>query len=402
MNGVGTLRSASPRHAVHGVDVWNSPISVSFSLGRGARGGIVKDNFDVAGLATTMGSNAFSHDTPAKRHAEVIDRLLAAGFRIDGRAKMHELAYGVTGINDWSGTPINPRWPDRIPGGSSSGSAAAVADQLVDFALGTDTGGSVRIPAACCGVIGFKPSFGRVSRKGVRPRTTSLDCVGVFGRNVTIVENVMAALDPAFVEAGPDDFKVGVVAVVADANVQQSFTCAIEESGCATRNVELSGLDAAFAAGLTIIGAEMWAEFGLDIDRLELVGDDVRTRLLAASRVTADDVELAEQVRARFRAEVDTLLGSVDVLALPTMPIVAPLLGEVGNADRMLQLTALVRPFNLSGHPAISLPIQTAGGLPAGLQLVGRMSEDARLCAIARKIETRVALPASERAGAQA
>jgi amidase len=123
-------------------------------------------------------------DAPkAARHAVVVQALLDAGCVIVGKTTMHELAYGVTGVNGWSGTPLNPRFPDRVPGGSSSGSAVAVAANLVDFALGTDTGGSIRIPAASCGIVGLKTTFGRVSREGVHPRTSSLDCVGPFARD---------------------------------------------------------------------------------------------------------------------------------------------------------------------------------------------------------------------------
>ncbi len=133
-----------------------------------------------------------------KIHADVVANLLSAGCRIVGKTKMHELAYGMTGINAFEGTPINPRYPDRIPGGSSSGSAAAVAAGLVDFAIGTDTGGSIRQPAICCGVIGFKPTFGRVSRKGALPAQSSLDCIGPFARNLSMIERAMSAIDPTF------------------------------------------------------------------------------------------------------------------------------------------------------------------------------------------------------------
>ena len=152
--------------------------------GGGLRVG-VKDSIDIEGVPTRMACACYADAPPAERHAEVVRALLDAGCRIVGKTNMHELAYGVTGINRWTGTPINPRAPGRVPGGSSSGSAVAVAAGLVDFAVGTDTGGSIRIPAACCGVQGLKPSFGRVSRLGVHPAKSSLDCVGPFARDVS-------------------------------------------------------------------------------------------------------------------------------------------------------------------------------------------------------------------------
>src|SRR5580698_6855331 len=129
----------------------------------------VKDSIDIEGMPTRLACACFADAPPAERHAEVVRALLDAGCRIVGKTNMHELAYGVTGINRWTGTPVNPRAPERVPGGSSSGSAVAVAMQLVDFAVGTDTGGSIRIPSACCGVYGLKPTYGRVSRSGGQP-----------------------------------------------------------------------------------------------------------------------------------------------------------------------------------------------------------------------------------------
>jgi amidase len=158
----------------------------------------VKDSIDIAGFPTRMGSACLAGARPARQHAAVVQALLAAGCRIVGKTNMHELAYGVTGINRCYGTPLNPRAPDRVPGGSSSGSAVAVAAGLVDFALGNDTGGSIRIPAACCGVYGLKPSFGRVNRSGVHPVRSTLDCVGPLARDVTMIERAMTMLDPSF------------------------------------------------------------------------------------------------------------------------------------------------------------------------------------------------------------
>lgn len=170
----------------------------TFSLGGPGPTIAIKDTIDIAGRRTTGASRALADAPPAERHAEVVQRVLDAGWRIVGKANMHELAFGMTGINDYMGTPVNPQDPTRIPGGSSSGSASLVGLGLVDAALGTDTGGSIRGPAACCGVIGLKPTFGRVSRRGVAPVDSTLDCVGPFARDIATLAAAMAAIAPDF------------------------------------------------------------------------------------------------------------------------------------------------------------------------------------------------------------
>ncbi|KAB0648748.1 amidase, partial [Burkholderia territorii] len=152
----------------------------TFTLGGPGPTIAIKDTIDIAGHPTRAASRALADTPPAEQHADVVRLLLDAGWQIAGKANMHELAFGMTGINDYTGTPVNPQDPTRIPGGSSSGSASLVGLGAVDAALGTDTGGSIRGPAACCGVVGMKPTFGRVSRRGVAPAVTTLDCVGPF------------------------------------------------------------------------------------------------------------------------------------------------------------------------------------------------------------------------------
>lgn len=365
-----------------------SALSEIFDLGAGSLVGVVKDNFDIAGLPTVMGSRAFAQAAPANCHAEVVDQLITGGCRILGRAKMHELAFGVSGINAWQGTPFNPNFPDLIPGGSSSGSAAAVANGSVDFAIGTDTGGSIRQPAACCGVIGFKPTFGHVSHKGVHPERSSLDCIGVFARTMTTVEQVAAIIDPDFVPAPlPAITTIGIVSTDADAEVSDAFFEVIARTGLQAKIISLPNMAEAFRAGMTIFSAEMWQAFGAEADRFNEIGEDVAVRLRAAATITLDEVAEAEEVRTRFTAEVDEALDDIAILALPTLPQVPPTLAEAERGQTLLRLTQYVRPFNLSGHPALSLPIITAGGLPAGLQLIGRKHHDAQLCAVARQAE---------------
>ncbi len=362
----------------------------------------VKDTIDIAGLPTRCGSRALADAAPAKAHADVVERLLAAGCRIVGKANLHELAFGVTGLNAYTGTAPNPHFPGRIPGGSSSGSAAAVAAGIADFALGTDTGGSVRTPAACCGVFGLKPTFGRVSRKGVAPAASSLDCVGPFAASAAMLTQAMAIIDPAFQpETLTEAPHLGRIITEAATPVRNAIDEALAASGAALDPVDLSGMAEAYAAGLTIINRENWTALGdlVSSPAGVAIGPDVRNRLLAARETSDDAVEGAEAIRASVTAAIDALLKDRDALVLPTMPDVPPRIEDAGDLRAALVLTRLVRAFNLTGHPALTLPLMTADGLPAGLQIVGRKGDDARLCAIAGWIATR--LPASLRISAK-
>jgi len=357
-----------------------------FALGGdGPRVGI-KDSIDIEGYPTGLGSALFAAAPRATHHAAVVKALLDHGCRLVGKTTMHELAYGVTGINTWAGTPVNPKYPDRVPGGSSSGSAVAVAARLVDFALGTDTGGSIRIPAACCGVYGLKPTYGRVSRDGVHPATSSLDCVGPFARDLRQLEAAMALIDPTYTSLPtPASVHVGVPAVDAAPSIAQAVERALTESGAQQQPLQLTSFGAAFSAGLAIIAFENWATYGHLIDSPSL-GADIRTRLLAARDVSRDAYAAAEVVRTTFRAEVDAALEHVDVIALPTLRDFPLRLTDTKDAKSVLQTTALVRQFNLSGHPALTVPLDPGAPLPVSLQLVGRHGGDAALCAVARHL----------------
>lgn len=345
----------------------------------------IKDCIDVAGETTTAGSRALAGRPPALRDAAVVERLRTAGCTIVGRVTMHELAYGVTGVNGWSGTPINPFYPTLVPGGSSSGSAAAVAAGLVDIAIGTDTGGSVRVPAACCGVIGFKPSFGRLSREGLTPSASSLDCVGPFARSVADIERAMAMLAPDWQDApSPHAPRIAVIATAADDAIA-TMVLAAAQAGAACAAASLPGMEAAQLAGLHIIGRETANAFA-PLLASGLVGRDVHDRLTAAARISDTMLAEAETVRASFTATVDALLGEFDAIALPTLPCSPPTLLAAADPAAAIPMTANCRPFNLSGHPAIALPIGEASGMPVSLQLVGRRGGDEALCALARAI----------------
>jgi amidase len=262
----------------------------------------------------------------------------------------------------------------------------AVAAGLVDFALGTDTGGSIRVPAACCGVYGLKPTFGRISRVGVHPALSTLDCVGPFSRDINMLERAMVLLDASYVRrVDPSAVRIGWLNVDAEPQITAAVMAPLHRAGVTLSRVNLPSFDTAYRAGLTIIAAETWSAFG-HLSASQALKPDVRARLLAAREITATAVNEAELVRSRFRDEVDAALEDVDVIALPTLPSVPPTLNAAGDSRVVLNLTALVRPFNLSGHPALTLPCETPQGLPAGLQLVGPLYADATLCAVARHI----------------
>ena len=361
-----------------------------FLLGGSGKRVAIKDSIDIAGHPTRSGSRAFADAAPAIRNAEVVDAILDAGWQIVGKTNLHELAFGVTGINDWTGTPINPQAPDRVPGGSSSGSAAAVAAGLADIAIGTDTGGSVRVPAACCGIAGLKPTYGRVSRVGAHPAVSSLDCVGPFAANMDDLIAAMQVICPGFrVQNQPSgNVSVGFLDVACDPHLHACLGAAADRAGWRRSNVQLSEFDAAFAAGLTVINFENWAAFG-HLTGKGLIGADVEQRLLAASRTSAADLAQAEKVRVRFSQQVDAALEEFAVLLLPTLPSLPPTLNEARSASKAVAgMTPLVRPFNLSGHPALTIPVELdCGGLKVGLQIVGRKGQDELVCAFGAQLQ---------------
>ena len=365
-----------------------------FLLGGGGKRVAIKDSIDIAGHPTRSGSRAFADAMPATRNAEVVDAILDAGWQIVGKTNMHELAFGVTGINDWTGTPINPQAPDRVPGGSSSGSAAAVAAGLADIAIGTDTGGSVRVPAACCGIAGLKPTYGRVSRVGAHPAVSSLDCVGPFAANMDDLIAAMQVICPGFrVQNLPSsNVSVGFLDVACDPHLHACLGAAADRAGWRRSSVQLSEFDAAFAAGLTVINFENWAAFG-HLTGKGLIGADVEQRLLAASRTSTADLAQAEKVRVRFSQQVDAALEEFAVLLLPTLPSLPPTLNEARSASKAVAgMTPLVRPFNLSGHPALTIPVELdCGGLKVGLQIVGRKGQDELVCAFGAQLQKSMA-----------
>ena len=344
----------------------------------------VKDLFDTAGLKTTYGSAIFADHVPS-RTAESVLLLEAAGYANVGKANLHEFAYGVTSENPHYGRVPNPLAEGRIAGGSSGGSAAALAAGLADAALGSDSAGSIRIPAACCGVVGFKPSFGLVPIDGCFPLAPSFDHAGPMAKDVAECSRMMKALVPGFkpVEAELGDLRVAVAWLdEADPLVRTR----VEEAAAKLPN---SG-----KLSLSVPDRERWgaafrreaveSHAGLYPERAEDYGDDVRRSLEEAFEVTDSEVEAAWRLREHLRDEVAEALEGFDLLLTPTLPCVAPLYGQ-GSRTVLTKLTAL---FNLTGWPALALPCGAAeDGLSASVQLAAPQGHDGLVLAAAAALE---------------
>jgi len=348
----------------------------------------IKDLIDVAGAPTTAGCRVLADVAePAGADAACLAPLRAAGAAIVGKANLHELACGGTGINPHFGTPVNPLDPTRIPGGSSSGSAVAVATGEADVALGTDTAGSIRTPSACCGTVGLKTTWGRVPTEGVWPLAPSLDVVGPMARDVAGVVAGMALLEPGF-GAAPAAAVVGRVRLPGvDPAVDAAVDAALAAAELEVVEVALPGWDAAGQAGWTVMFHEVWRVdhhlYEAGADRL---GADVRDRLEQGRTVPEAAYRAALAHRAVWRDELADAFARVPVLAWPTLGFLAPALDGPPPDTRRTNL-----PVNLAGHPALALPVPTGGPLPASVQLVGPDGNEALLCGTAARIEAAVA-----------
>jgi amidase len=353
----------------------------------------VKDLIDMAGLPTTAGSAAVADTAePAARDAICMAGTRAAEaageVRVVGKANLHELAFGASGINEAFGTPVNPVDASRIPGGSSSGSAVAVAADEADVAFGSDTGGSVRVPSACCGTAGLKTTHGRIPLDGVWPLSSSLDTIGPMARDVAGLVAGMRLLEPGFEPIGAASATIGRVRDIGDVDpeIDRAVDRALALFGGETVNVDLPNWGGAYVAGGSILLAEAVAVDGYLLDRHDRIGADVAARIELGRGIPPEAVGDAEQVRANWRAVLDRAFSQVELLALPTLQSFPPTPDEVDD----VRLTFLTMPVNLAGLPALVLPVP-AGRLPASLQLVGPHGSEERLLAVGAALEHAIA-----------
>ena len=378
----------------------------------------LKDLYYTKGIRTTVGSKIMSDFVPDE-NATVVEKLREAGAIIIGKLQMHEFAIGSTSENPHYGPAHNPWDTDRVTGGSSGGSASAVASGQCMGALGTDTGGSVRVPASLCGIVGFKPTFGRVSKYGVFPAAWSLDTVGPMTRTVrdaAIVLNSIAGHDPRdpsssrrahedfTAELGQDvtGVRIGIPKEhffdLIDEEVEGSVrkgARVLEGLGASVDEVSIPLLEYADEIGLTISSSEA-AEIHADNlrERPEDFDPGVRSRLEMGALTTAAQYLQAQRARAAFNRQVRQTMDHVDVLLTPTTAVTAPKIGQkmvaVGDGEepRLTLLARLTRPFNFCGVPAISVPCGfTPAGMPISLQLAGRAFEEAAVLKVAHAYE---------------
>jgi aspartyl-tRNA(Asn)/glutamyl-tRNA(Gln) amidotransferase subunit A len=371
----------------------------------------LKDLIDVAGLPTTAASWVLK-DRIASRDAPLVTRLRNAGVIFIGKTNLHEFAFGTTSEDSSFGAVKHPRDPARSPGGSSGGSGAAVATGMGLASIGTDTGGSVRIPAAACGVVGLKPSHGEIPTQGVVPLSFSLDTVGPLGRTVQDVAWLWSAMAERPLDlVTPRDVtslrvaRLGGYFSLATGEVRVAFEGALNDlrlRGASIIEKLLPGAEVIAQTYLHLVlpEAATWHSPYLEHRSADYT-PPVRARIESGRSVTAVEYLKARKARAALQGAVDALLGDCDALVMPTLPIVAPLIGATevtidNDAGERLPIRATMlrqtQLFNLTGHPAISLPLRTAG-LPVGLQLVGARDQTARLLAVAAAIE-KVVCPA--------
>jgi aspartyl-tRNA(Asn)/glutamyl-tRNA(Gln) amidotransferase subunit A len=376
----------------------------------------LKDLYCTKGVKTTGGSRILGDWVPTA-DATVVTRLAGAGAVVLGKLNMHEFAYGPEGLNTHYGTTWNPwdRSTHRICGGSSSGSGAAVAAGLCPGALGSDTGGSIRIPSALCGLTGIKPTYGRVSRAGVLPLAWSLDHVGPMCRSAAdcaLMLGAMAGYDPrdssTSVLPVPDyaaaltgevkGLRIGLLrrffletADTPQRDAVEQAVKALEGLGASVREISLEQMKYAAGVAAAVISVEAYAyhETWLKTRGTEY-GPDVRERLLVGAFVGGADYLKGQRVRRLIRDEVDRVLGGVDVLIAPTVPVAATPVGArealVNGVPHPLRASLIryTRPFNVSGHPAASVPCGfTADGLPIGMQVIGRAFDEATVLRVA-------------------
>jgi amidase len=350
----------------------------------------VKDAIDVAGTVTTVGTRARGDSGVASADAPCVASIRRSGGRIVGKTNLSELCWFADGANDHTGTPTNPLDASRVPGGSSSGSAVVVALGEADVALGTDTGGSVRIPAACCGIAGLKTTRGRVSLDGVFPLSPELDTVGPVARDVAGLVTAMRLLEPQFAPITPAAGRRPVavrlrVGVDVEPAVDAAVDDAVAVAGWEVHEVHVGQWLAMVHSSGDILDAGAAIAQGFLLDRPELLSDSVRRNIELCLEESPDDVARAGLMLAGLEQELSAALAGADVLVLPTLTKTPPRRDHGGRVG----LTTLTVPFNVLGWPALSVPASAPRGdglIPASLQLVGPLGSEELLLGLAAQL----------------
>ena len=350
----------------------------------------IKDLLDTAGLTTTYGSAIFADHVPA-RSAEAVLRLESAGYAVAGKTNLHEFAYGITSQNAHFGTVPNPRHPGRLAGGSSGGSAAAIAAGDVELALGTDSGGSIRIPAAWCGIVGFKPTYDLVPTEGCFPLAPSYDHVGPMASTVAGCSELLQALAPAFRPTAIDsldELQVGIAWLEhADPLVRERVAAAAGHFAHA-RSVELPlpepDENALFAREVADVHRALFP------DHADEYGENVRPKIERCFEVGDAAVTRAVQLRDLYREQCAEALAGLDLLVTPTIACTA-LPADVWEPDVRRRGILLTYPFDVLGWPALALPCGAAeDDLPASVQLVAPQGHDALVLAAGERLSSLV------------
>lgn len=369
----------------------------------------IKDLFDVAGEVTAAGSAVLRRQPPAGQDAKAVARLRQAGAVVVGKTLMTEFAFSAVGLNPHDGDPGNPHDRARIAGGSSTGAAISVVDGLSEIAIGSDTGGSLRIPAALCGAVGFKPTAGRVPTSGAFSLSSTLDVVGPMAGNVAdcaLADAILAGVAPAALPRLPaDGFRLvvprGRLFADAEPAVTAAFDDAIGRLRAGGTVVEDGSLEPELdrLAAIDAIGAFTAIELAatlkeLDVESLVEVDPKTRARIEAGQGKAAPDYVRMVRLRDRLVGDLQARMQDNVVFALPTVPITAPLIADVRDDQAFHRVNGLIlrnpRVANLFDCPSISLPV-AAPGLPVGLMLIGRRGTDRAFLAIARAVEAMLA-----------